>query len=646
MALTDKLTAIANAIRGKTGDTAALTLAQMPDAIAGIVTEAAPDAIPSYVKSEARRVINAVAGAQNANTVTFLALSDCHQLTGNENITDGNHHAGLGAKIIAQALDLDFVCLLGDITNGSATTTIADGTAEIQAVNAWVREAFANIPNFRTVGNHDALLYSYSQNGDYLRPSQLYDLIGKYNEGATVDSANPTRGYCYRDFTDKQLRVICLNTSDGEETGTVSTEWKERISGAQMAWFAQALDLSGKATPANWKILVLSHHPLDWGVIHPATKIIDAYVGGKSVSFTHNGTTISKDYSGINSAKFVGNFHGHVHCFRTDNLYLVTDGTGVAIENAIRIATPNSCFSRNNEYGENDSTEYYGIEFGETTTYSKTAGTGQDTAFVVYVVDTAAETIQAFCYGAGYDRIIGYGEVAPTVYSVTYNLTNVTSSNTTSEILEGNAFTATLAANTGYEMSTVTVTMGGVDITSTSYSGGVVTISEVTGDIIITAVATEIELPYTNLIPTATTTDGTTIYNDIGYKDGMYASTGSNSQLHWGEDASYWATGIIKWDTSKPLYIKGWTWNTNSHTRMYIATGSAGGAVSSEFGYIRGDNTTYSTNLTVTTLDADAKYVKVEAKSTRLISAGTVWFVLSMPGTGAGVIITQDEEIV
>lgn len=43
MALTDKLTAIADAIRGKTGKTDALTLAQMPGEIEGIQTGSAPD---------------------------------------------------------------------------------------------------------------------------------------------------------------------------------------------------------------------------------------------------------------------------------------------------------------------------------------------------------------------------------------------------------------------------------------------------------------------------------------------------------------------------------------------------------------------------------------------------------------------------
>lgn len=42
MALTDKLTAIANAIRGKTGGSGSLTLDQMPAAISGIVTGITP----------------------------------------------------------------------------------------------------------------------------------------------------------------------------------------------------------------------------------------------------------------------------------------------------------------------------------------------------------------------------------------------------------------------------------------------------------------------------------------------------------------------------------------------------------------------------------------------------------------------------
>jgi hypothetical protein len=74
-------------------------------------------------------------------------------------------------------------------------------------------------------------------------------------------------------------------------------------------------------------------------------------------------------------------------------------------------------------------------------------------------------------------------------HSVTQNLTNVTSSFTGNSVADGASFTATLTADDTYTLGTVEVTMGGDDITSTAYDDGVVTISAVTGDIVITAEA-------------------------------------------------------------------------------------------------------------------------------------------------------------
>lgn len=74
-----------------------------------------------------------------------------------------------------------------------------------------------------------------------------------------------------------------------------------------------------------------------------------------------------------------------------------------------------------------------------------------------------------------------------TTYTVTNNLTNVTNSNTSGRIEENTSYTAMLSPSSGYEISTVTVTMGGADITSTAYSNGYIEISSVTGNIIITA---------------------------------------------------------------------------------------------------------------------------------------------------------------
>ena len=80
-----------------------------------------------------------------------------------------------------------------------------------------------------------------------------------------------------------------------------------------------------------------------------------------------------------------------------------------------------------------------------------------------------------------------------TIYSVTQTLTNVTSSNTATTIEDGSAYSTTLTADSGYAMSTVSVYMGGVNITATAYdaSTGEVSIGSVSGNVSITATATE-----------------------------------------------------------------------------------------------------------------------------------------------------------
>lgn len=76
-----------------------------------------------------------------------------------------------------------------------------------------------------------------------------------------------------------------------------------------------------------------------------------------------------------------------------------------------------------------------------------------------------------------------------TTRTITYNLSHVISSNTTASVESGQSYTTTLTASTNYTINSVTVTMGGVDVTSTTYSSGTVSIPSVTGNIVITATA-------------------------------------------------------------------------------------------------------------------------------------------------------------
>ena len=73
-----------------------------------------------------------------------------------------------------------------------------------------------------------------------------------------------------------------------------------------------------------------------------------------------------------------------------------------------------------------------------------------------------------------------------TSYTVTNNLTNATNSNVATSVEAGNSYSATISANTGFHITSVSCTMGGVAQTVTNNS---ISIAEVTGNIVITAVA-------------------------------------------------------------------------------------------------------------------------------------------------------------
>ncbi len=81
----------------------------------------------------------------------------------------------------------------------------------------------------------------------------------------------------------------------------------------------------------------------------------------------------------------------------------------------------------------------------------------------------------------------------PNTFSVTQTLTNVTSSFSANTVNEGETLTAELTADSGYAISSVSVYVGGVDVTATVYddSTDTVTITSVSGNVTITATAEE-----------------------------------------------------------------------------------------------------------------------------------------------------------
>lgn len=324
------------------------------------------DAIADYVRAEAERVANVVQSRQNANTITFFACSDIHYYApGNalenenaEKMQEAVVSMGQAMELIRDRVPIDFAAMLGDVTWDSGETK-AEQLDEMRFVNECLEKGFHGIPQFRIEGNHDDAYGS----GNALTAAEIFDHIGVWNEGAVY--GNREAGYCYRDFENVKLRVICLNTS--QYSGSAFLTDAE-----QVAWLGKVLDLRDKGD--DWSSILLSHHPLDWGK-----------EGGVNPVATINSAT-----------GLIASFHGHIHNFLTGTV------TGTKLP---RIAIPNAGYSRENQYGE-----AYGITWKEDTTYSKTPGTAQNTSFCVVTIDLAEKMLYADHYGAGVSRVISLDE--------------------------------------------------------------------------------------------------------------------------------------------------------------------------------------------------------------------------------------------
>ena len=515
-------------------------------------------------------------------------------------IYNGNKHAGMAMKALAYILpNLDFCCYLGDYTAGSSTTTLAEGRQHFQEINEDIDEAFAGIPQFRTLGNHDSLQYSAAQNGSVLSAAELYGLCGTYNAGAVMGST--TEGYCYRDFESKKLRVICLNTAEATE--------KEYVSDTQKLWFANTLKAVGAKT--GWNVLILSHHPLDWGGVCILSNIVKAYVDGGNITVS-SGNTV--DFSGSNSASILAAIHGHVHCFKYAKLNSIANGAGTEY-NVWRVATPNMCFSRNNEYGQNGNAEYYGIEFGETQTYNKTANSFNDTAFVVNVVNPSEQKIYSFCYGAGYDREIYTGIQTVAVTGVSLNASS-------GELVIGSQTTLT-ATVTPSDASNKTVTWTSSAPTVASVANGVVT-ALAAGSAVITV--TTADGGYTasyNLTVKAATSDLLATY---GYADNTRISTST------GEEKA--ATGYVTIGHTQPIPIDKVTYPNGAIIRVEGAVNCLGNNWS---GTNNGGDSTFALYTTGGTLFSAAGYIeaKATAAGTFTIDADKTGFTLDIASLSA-----------
>ena len=119
--------------------------------------------------------------------------------------------------------------------------------------------------------------------------------------------------------------------------------------------------------------------------------------------------------------------------------------------------------------------------------------------------------------------------------TIAKSLTGCTLSNTTSQADYGEAYTATITADSGKVLASVVVKMGGVDITATAYSAGsgAINIAKVTGAVTITAVASVPSVTYNitrNLTNCASSNVANTVADGAAYSTTL-SPTGTYKKL-------------------------------------------------------------------------------------------------------------------
>ena len=124
------------------------------------------------------------------------------------------------------------------------------------------------------------------------------------------------------------------------------------------------------------------------------------------------------------------------------------------------------------------------------------------------------------------EGLVDDGDMIVEKYSITNNLSHCTINNTSNLINKNGSYNATISPNSGYRIESIVVTMGGADISSTVVTGNNINIPSVTGDIVITAIATaSVSTPTTYTVTNNLSHCSTSNASNTVNKNGSYNAT-------------------------------------------------------------------------------------------------------------------------
>lgn len=486
---------IANTIRTGNQSDETYKVSEMPFAISEIDTTAYGK-IPSYWNNAVENAIATIEGMRisNANNIPLFAwFSDMHKYPGTTS-TQNAGNTGILSATVMNRCGMPFAMFCGD-----AMASGGNGfTSESQVIDNFidVNQMLSPIGWHRllqTQGNHDGswgtvdgVTYAYQSTQEKLNKWIYRKMTVTGNHVFGGDGS-----YYYVDDTENKIRIIMLNslwsgsTVDYPNTKEYSRQHYWGYGQTQLDWLCStALNVGD-----DWVIIIGTHIPptssyksntREYNIIRG---ILTAYEDRTSYSgsYTKNTSRGEGDWANVSvsvnfstaKGKIIGFFAGHCHKDQ-----IITDDLPFPIVTITADA--------NIPY---DNTEE-----------KRVFGTDNEHAIDFVTVNRVEESVTLTRLGVGSSRAYSYG--GATIYTISNNLTNVTTNNGAASVEGGTAYAATLTVNEGYENLTVIVTMGGIDVTQSCYFGGtsngMIEIAEVTGDVVINAVATMPEPEFVN----------------------------------------------------------------------------------------------------------------------------------------------------
>lgn len=317
-------------------------------------------------------------------------ITDAHLQLDNYAPNSKAHYAYIAAA--SRRARLDAIIAGGDNTNGwwdknqklvetrHATSTLFNRTA-------------AGTDVFFQMGNHDT---GINQNGHNTPDTCLSESEIKamyhtadlmYGEVRDGDSL-----YGYKDYPDKKVRVIWLNSFDLpyelNDDGTYKYDFLRQPSyrNQQLTWLAE----KALMIPDNkWQVMIFTHAPLPntFGVIPIEFNsdiligILNAFQGGKAYALKDTTrempVDINVDFSTQGASVLIGLFTGHIH----ENGQMLYSNIN-CVETACSL-----CYSGDSK---------------------RARGTETEDCWDIFSVDTVNRKIHAYRFGYGTDRNFGY----------------------------------------------------------------------------------------------------------------------------------------------------------------------------------------------------------------------------------------------